>query len=104
MTHLKNIGLATHKRDMGDIIRTFVENGGVLDRLCPGCGKMMSRTRNLVSHIQIIHGVELAGLVREEHEARHSRENVRVRCSHCPKIVSRKSIRRHLKLCHPEHV
>ena len=92
------------ERQQAEMIRRFVMTGAELDRVCPGCGKNMSRTRNLISHIKIIHGVELNGAEKEEHETRHERENVRVQCGQCSKIVSRKSIRRHMKLCHPDNI
>jgi len=96
-------GVPTNKDEeqvQADTIRKFIESGGVLDKTCPGCGKNMSRQRNLISHIQVIHKVEVEGAEKEEHLARYSRENVRVSCEHCSKIVSRKSIKRHMKLCH----
>ena len=89
------------EHQQAETIRQFLRGGGTLDRTCPGCGKMMSRQRNLVSHIQLIHGVEVEGSEREEHIARHTRENVRVQCQLCSRIVSRKSIKRHINLCHP---
>ena len=48
--------------------------------------------------------VEVKGVEREEHEARHTRENIRVTCEHCNKVVSRKSIKRHIKLFHRDLV
>ena len=92
------------ERRQADAIRQFLAGGGVLDRVCPGCDKTMSRVRNLVSHIEIIHGVQVAGPEKEEHLARHTRENVRVTCQQCGKTVSRKSIKRHMNLCHGEIV
>ena len=89
------------EEQQAETIRQFLQSGGSLDRSCPGCGKVMSRQRNLVSHIQLIHGVEVEGSEREEHIARHTRENVRVQCHLCSRIVSRKSIKRHINLCHP---
>jgi len=100
-------GVPTNKYEeqtQADNIRKFLECGGVLDRTCPGCGKMMSRTRNLISHIQVIHGVEVEGVEKEEHLQRHTRENIKVACDFCSKIVSRKSIRRHINLCHSKDV
>ena len=100
-------GVPTNKDEeelQAERIRRFLAGGGVLDRVCPGCEKTMSRSRNLVSHIQLIHGVEVEGAEREEHEARHTRENIRVSCTHCDKVVSRKSIKRHLNLCHRDIV
>ena len=89
------------EQQQAEAIRQFLREGRTLDRSCPGCGKMMSRQRNLVSHIQLIHGVEVEGTERDEHIARHTRENVRVQCQLCSRIVSRKSIKRHINLCHP---
>ena len=87
-----------------DRIKQFLGCGGVLDRSCPGCGKVMSRQRNLVTHLKVLHGVEVQGPEREEHIARYSKENVRVECDICSKTISRKSIRRHVNLCHPSAV
>jgi len=80
-------------------VRDFLQRGGVLDRSCPGCGKVMSRQRNLVTHLKVIHGVVAAGREAREHEARHSRENVKLQCAGCHKFVSRKSMKRHSSLC-----
>jgi len=85
-------------------IKQFLSCGGVLDRSCPGCGRVMSRQRNLVTHLQVIHGVEVKGPEGEEHLARYSKENLRVSCDICSKTISRKSIRRHVNLCHPDAV
>eukprot|EP00092_Neocalanus_flemingeri_P030405 GFUD01033005.1.p1 GENE.GFUD01033005.1~~GFUD01033005.1.p1 ORF type:complete len:1447 (+),score=438.90 GFUD01033005.1:81-4421(+) len=87
-----------------DRIKQFLGCGGVLDRSCPGCGKVMSRQRNLVTHLQVLHGVEVKGPEGEEHIARYSKENQRVQCDICSKTISRKSIRRHVNLCHPSAV
>ena len=100
-------GVPTNKYEeqrQADTIRKFLECGGVFDRTCPGCGKTMSRTRNLISHIQVIHGVEVDGVEKEEHILRHTRENIKVSCDFCSKIVSRKSIKRHINLCHSKDV
>ena len=106
-TSRKVNGVPTNKDEeelQADRIRRFLADGGVIDRVCPGCEKTMSRTRNLVSHIQVIHGVEVKGVERDEHEARHTRENIRVTCDHCKKVVSRKSIKRHINLFHRDLV
>ena len=58
----------------------------------------------LVTHLKVLHGVEVQGPEREEHIARYSKENVRVECDICSKTISRKSIRRHVNLCHPSAV
>jgi len=87
-----------------DRIKHFLDCGGVLDRSCPGCGKLMSRQRNLVTHLQVLHGVEVEGPQKEEHLARYSKENVRVQCDICCKTISRKSIKRHVNLCHPNSI
>ncbi len=100
-------GVPTNKDEeelQAERIRKFLAGGGVIDRVCPGCEKTMSRTRNLVSHIQVIHGVEVKGVEREEHDARHTRENIRVTCEYCNKVVSRKSIKRHINLFHRDLV
>merc|ERR1719483_1659405 len=82
-------------------ISSFLSSGGVLDRSCPGCGKLMSRQRNLVTHLQVIHGVRVSGPEAEEHDSRYMKENVKVDCDLCGKTISRKSIRRHINHCHP---
>ena len=82
--------------------RQFLQCGGQLDRACPGCGKQMSRQRNLVSHLLVMHGVEVAGRQGQTHQDRYNKDNQRVKCDLCSRAVSRKSYRRHLKLCHPE--
>ena len=107
ITSRKVNGVPTNKDEeelQADKIRRFLAGGGVIDRVCPGCDKTMSRARNLVSHIKVIHGVEVKGVEREEHEARHTRENIRVTCEHCNKVVSRKSIKRHINLFHKDLV
>ena len=83
-------------------VRDFLGLGGVLDRSCPGCGKVMSRQRNLVTHLKVIHGVTVSGKEGREHENRHTKENVKMECGICQKLVSRKSIKRHVTLCHLE--
>ena len=87
-----------------DRIQQFLACGGVLDRSCPGCGKVMSRQRNLVTHLKVLHGVEVHGPEGEEHMVRYSKENMRVQCDICNKTISRKSIKRHVNLCHPADV
>jgi len=92
------------ERKQVDRIKQFLGCGGVLDRSCPGCGKVMSRQRNLVTHLKVLHGVEVQGPEGEEHMVRYSKENIRVQCDICNKTISRKSIRRHVNLCHPSSV
>ena len=82
-------------------VEDFLARGGQLDRSCPGCGKVMSRQRNLVTHLKVIHGVSVTGKEGEEHESRYSKENVKLECVVCQKRVSRKSLKRHMNLCHP---
>jgi len=82
-------------------VEDFLARGGQLDRSCPGCGKVMSRQRNLVTHLKVIHGVSVNGKEGEEHESRYSKENVKLECVVCEKRVSRKSLKRHMNLCHP---
>ena len=82
-------------------VEDFLARGGQLDRSCPGCGKVMSRQRNLVTHLKVIHGVSVTGK-EEEHDVRYSKENIKLKCSVCEKQVSRKSLKRHMSLCHPE--
>lgn len=97
-------GLPTNtEEEQGETRRVeeFLEMGGILDRSCPGCGKVMSRQRNLVTHLKVIHGVSVTGKEGEEHESRYSKENVKLECDICQKLVSRKSIKRHVSLCHP---
>jgi len=92
------------ERKQVDRIKQFLTCGGVLDRSCPGCGKVMSRQRNLVTHLKVLHGVEVHGPEGEEHMVRYSKENMRVQCDICNKTISRKSIKRHVNLCHPTDV
>ena len=82
-------------------VEDFLARGGQLDRSCPGCGKVMSRQRNLVTHLKVIHGVSVTGKEGEEHDSRYSKENVKLECAVCKKRVSRKSLKRHMNLCHP---
>jgi len=82
-------------------VEDFLARGGQLDRSCPGCGKVMSRQRNLVTHLKVIHGVSVTGKEGEEHESRYSKENIKLKCVVCEKRVSRKSLKRHMNLCHP---
>ena len=82
-------------------VEDFLAIGGQLDRSCPGCGKVMSRQRNLVTHLKVIHGVSVTGKEGEEHDSRYSKENVKLECAVCKKRVSRKSLKRHMNLCHP---
>ena len=82
-------------------VEDFLARGGQLDRSCPGCGKVMSRQRNLVTHLKVIHGVSVTGKEGEEHESRYTKENVKLECVVCEKRVSRKSLKRHMNLCHP---
>ena len=82
-------------------VEDFLASGGQLDRSCPGCGKVMSRQRNLVTHLKVIHGVSVTGKEGEEHDSRYSKENVKLECAVCKKRVSRKSLKRHMNLCHP---
>jgi len=100
-------GMPSDREEEGrqvDRIKQFLACGGVLDRSCPGCGKVMSRQRNLVTHLKVLHGVEVHGPEGEEHTVRYSKENMRVQCDICNKTISRKSIRRHVNLCHPNDV
>ena len=52
-----------------DRIKKFLACGGVLNISCPGCGKVMSRQRNLVG----VQGSEV-----EEHTLRYSKENIQI--------------------------
>ena len=92
------------ERKQVERIKQFLTCGGVLDRSCPGCGKVMSRQRNLVTHLKVLHGVEVHGPEGEEHMVRYSKENMRVQCDICNKTISRKSVKRHVNLCHPTDV
>ena len=92
----------TEEQGQAGRVRDFLDRGGVLDRACPGCGKVMSRQRNLVTHLKVIHGVAVTGREGREHDNRYSKENVKMECNICNKVVSRKSIKRHISLCHPE--
>ena len=92
------------ERRQVDRIKQFLACGGVLNKTCPGCGKVMSRQRNLVSHLKVLHDIKVHCSLGEENMSRYSRENMKVQCDICKKSISKKSIKRHVRLNHTTKV
>ena len=89
-------------RQKQDIVQ-FIADGGTLDKSCPGCGKQLSRQRNLIAHIEVMHDIRVAAYDEggtSNAKSRWVKENVRQTCRICEKTVSRKSMKRHIRLNH----
>jgi len=95
-------GLFNEEEDeeMKERIVSFIQAGNILDRTCPGCYRVLAKSKNLIIHLQSQHSVRLAGSLGETLHNKHVKENEATMCPVCQITLSRKSLRRHLRNKH----